>query len=94
MSGHGDGGLGGRAGPGGGRGAPGHGDHGGGGHGGGGHGGGGHGVCPGGDAAHRSADGSGGPHQDHWSQRRLPALIVVSAGLAIWLVQMVQAAGR
>ncbi|WP_193317938.1 MULTISPECIES: hypothetical protein [Streptomyces] len=45
---------------------------------------------------HREAGGGAGAVGDrgHWSQRRLPALTAMCAGLAIWLAQVVEAATR
>ncbi|GAA3862838.1 hypothetical protein [Streptomyces sedi] len=48
-----------------------------------------------GGAARRGAGARRGrPVQGHWSQRRLPALTAVCAGLAVWLAQVVEAASR
>lgn len=38
--------------------------------------------------------GDGRVQRGHWSQRRLPALTAVCAGLAVWLAQVVEAATR
>ncbi|WP_158621503.1 hypothetical protein [Streptomyces triticirhizae] len=43
----------------------------------------------------RETGGRGGAgERGHWSQRRLPALTAMCAGLAIWLAQVVEAATR